>query len=100
MNKYSAGIQLGVRQEVKRHVDTCGFLHLHQHKGTSLAGGVQLPMSLHPRITIGRPHYLVWDVFPGDQKVCFSQGTLKIHSLNLEENFAMPHCTAISFKMA
>lgn len=47
---------------------TCSLLHLHQDKGSGLAGGVQLPMSLHPSITVRCTYNLEGDVLPVNER--------------------------------
>lgn len=48
-------------------LDTCSLLHLHQNKGSSLAGRVHLPVSLHPGVAVGSSHDLVRHVLPANE---------------------------------
>lgn len=51
-------------KKVSINLSTCSFLHLCQHKSTNLAGRVDLALSFEPCITIGCPHYFVWNILP------------------------------------
>lgn len=49
-------------------VPTCSLLHLHEDKGTNLAGRIELPMSLHPGVPIGGTDNLKRNVLTENNK--------------------------------